>query len=174
MKRIGISVMTLLAILVTFSLLRGAVPAYAQADESMGWLEGTVKDEHDVPLGGWHVTVYNSDGAAIISTESDKGAGGLYTHRNIKPGVYEVRIQGGQNVGERGLELRQQRVWGVVINKGVRSVLNIKLKEGKSREYEEIGNPNVPTQPVMLMTEEIERLKAQIAELKKAIEDLKK
>lgn len=142
------------------------------AEETMGWLEGTVKDESGNPLDKWVVQLYNSDGTEGPSTFSTGSQGGFYSIRNIKPNVYEVRIY--TSIGyssERENELRQQRLFGVAVNKGIRSLLDIKLKEGKSRDFEEVGKPNVQTQKVMLLTEEIDRLKKQVDELVKTSGD---
>ncbi len=138
------------------------------AEEATGWLEGTVKDESGNPLNDWRVGIFNRDGEEKSYTYSKGSQGGFYSIRNIKPNVYEIRVYTVGDSSEYGKEFRQQRLFGVAINTGVRSVLNIKLKEGKSRDFEEVGKPNVQTQKVMLLTEEIDRLKKQVEELEKA------
>ena len=149
------------------------------AEEATGWLEGTVKDESGNPLDKWVVQVYNSDGSKVYNKDrqelwaySTGSQGGFYSIRNLKPNVYEVRIFASQGYpSERENELLPQRLFGVAINTGVRSILNIKLKEGKSRDFVEVGKPNVQTQKVMLLTEEIDRLKKQVKELEKTSGD---
>ncbi len=159
-----------LLVYATFMLSGISLPLVAE--ETTGWLEGTVKDEFGNPLDKWIVQLYNSDGTEGSWSHSIGSQGGFYSIRNIKPNVYEVRIYTSSAwSSERENELRQQRLFGVTINKGTRSLLDIKLKEGKSRDFEEVGKPNVQTQKVMLIMEEIDRLKEQIRKLEKTSGD---
>lgn len=166
MNRFKSSTFALVIIITSISLVFCLPSVRAEEDETMGWLEGTVKDVDGNPLNMWYVGLYDSNGNQRTYKDSKGSLGGLYSIRNIKPGVYEVRVYTSQ-VADRGNELRQQRIWGVAIKKGVRSILDVKLNEGRSRDFEEIGEPSVQTQKVVKLTEEIDQLKAQIEELKK-------
>jgi hypothetical protein len=171
MRRIGIGGLTLGALLAAFALLRAPGVASGQVEDHGGWLEGTVRDENGTPLNNWRVALArNGSEAHSGSSAGDKG--GLYEIRDIAPGVYEVRVTG--EYGDRAGELRQQRIYGVLIKGGVRSKLNIVLKEGRSREFQEVGQPEVPTQNVVMISLELELLKAQVADLQNRIEGLEK
>jgi hypothetical protein len=56
-------------------------------------------------------------------------------------------------------------VSGVAVEAGKRTVLNVKMEAGK--ELQEIGKPATTTQKFVVVSEELERLQAQIDELKK-------
>lgn len=164
MKQIGIGALTLFALLVIIGLLRGPQPAHAQDEQQMGWLEGTLLSAEGKPAPGSNfetsIKLLNKNGEEIAACNPDPQLGGLYTFRNIKPGLYEVRVHPLNLEGNRPI-----RVFGVVVKAGVRTPLNLRHKEGK--EIDEFGQPAVPTQPVIIISQELARLQQQIDELKK-------
>jgi hypothetical protein len=140
-------------------LVCGTLPhaAIAQDDQppAKGWLQGRLLLPTGQPLGfmaSIGVAVTEIDGHRNgISTGPKSDLGGLYEFRDIAPGVYELTVGGG-NVKEA--HARPLRIWGVVIRPGVRSTLNINLKDDEdgSGKLDEIGQPPVPTVPVLIVS----------------------
>ena len=62
-------------------------------------------------------------------------------------------------------KIRPLRVWGIMIKPGVRSLQNLTVHNGEA--VEEIGQPEVATQKVIIISQELARLQAQIDEFKK-------
>jgi len=160
--------MTTILVLGGVTLFRGGVPATAQTDQS-GWLEGTVvsKDGEVITnsvysgLGGATIRGVRQGGGNFEVTSNYK-MGGLFSVRDLKPGIYEISVTNGV---VRGVKHCPQRVFGVLVKPGVRTVLNVKLERGDT--LEEIGEPVVATQPAITVSEELARLQRQIDELKK-------
>lgn len=152
-----------------FLLLRGGVPATAQQAAPTGWLEGTVVSTDGKVINN---PTFNGPGGAFIrglrqgggtfEVTSDYKMGGLFSVRDLKPGIYEVSISNGV---VNGVKHRPQRIFGVVVKPGARTVLEVKLERGET--LEEIGEPAVSTQPAIIISEELARLQRQIDELKK-------
>jgi hypothetical protein len=62
-------------------------------------------------------------------------------------------------------QLRPIHIFGVVVESGKRTVLNLKMHTGM--DLEEIGKPAVAMEKFIVLSDELERLQAQIDELKK-------
>lgn len=73
---------------------------------------------------------------------TDLNMGGLYSFKNLRPGVYNVLVEAGKIVvpGQpRDEAYRPQRIVGVVIKPGQETVLDITLHPGKA--LEQVGAP---------------------------------
>jgi hypothetical protein len=132
-----------------------------------GWIEGTLTDGGGTPpvvAGSLGVpVVLKAEGKDVQSATNPTG-GGFFSFRNLKPGVYELFIESAHHP-DNSDPLRPVHVSGVVVEAGKRTVLNVKMEPGK--ELQELGKPAMTTQKVVLVSEELERLQAQIDELKK-------
>lgn len=137
----------------------------AQTDPNRGWLEGRVHDGEGNPL---HVYVQyrHESGDPDTFVATDRSADGLYTIRDLRPGVYEVLVR------EVPEGYRPQRHFGVLVKPGSRTVLNITLKRGKGME--EIGKPAFNTEPAVHLGSELQELRKQVDDLRKSLEDARK
>lgn len=124
----------------------------AQIDLGKGWLEGVVVNEKGDP--GWDWPDYRG---AVVTLKPRHGKsqhvvielnkGGYYTFRNIRPGIYELFVDRSFiKVDNKWEQFRPQHIFGVVIKRNQRTVLNLKLHQGK--DLEEIGKPTVPTRGI--------------------------
>jgi hypothetical protein len=172
MWQVGCSVLAGIAV----SGALGAVGG-AQENAQLGWLEGTVTNAAGQAIDRqWpcQLTLYPAEGEPV-RTQADTAKGGFFSAKGLAPGVYEVRVDGGTIAGT---SYRPQRIWGVAIAGGVRSVLKITLHEAKTPaekdSFEEIGQPTVPTQPVLFLPDELDRLRKQLDDLTKLVEALQK
>jgi hypothetical protein len=154
-KKFIIGITVTAALLFTVLIPQGSGIADAQDKQQLGWLDGFV-DRNGEPDCGT-VTVL-SKGKQVYRADIDESLNGLYSIRDMRPGIYEIQVRACQ----RGW--RPQRIFGVVVKPGVRSILNVTLHEGK--ELEEIGQPEVPTQPVINISEELTHLQGEIDKLK--------
>ena len=96
--------------------------------------------------------------------QTDLQLGGLYSAKNIKPGVYDITLEKGY-VGST--TYCPERILGVVIKPGQRTVLNIVMDEGQI--YEEIGKPTFVTNMATNVTVQLEQMQKQIDDLKQQI-----
>ncbi len=140
-----------------------------------GWLEGTVLDEQGDPVQGVnslqapHIRGTRRGGGTFDVT-SDAGMGGLYSVRNLQPGVYDLTIPSVRVVTNQGdASYCPQRIFGVTVKPGVRTVLPITLKEGDA--LEDIGQPET-TEQGLLVSQELARLQKEIDGLKAQIKAL--
>jgi hypothetical protein len=154
MKRIGIGTLALMVALTMVSLFRIPQNAHAQDEPQKGSLEGKVRTDSGEPVHAAIRWSRNGDDFGLIF--SDSGLNEVYTINNLPPGIYEVRAE------REGY--RPQRIFGVVIKPGVRSILNVTLHKGQ--DVEEIGQPILSTQPVLVISNELERLQKEIDVLK--------
>lgn len=132
-----------------------------------GWIEGTIIDANGVPpvvagSGGVPITL-KADGEDVHARSNPKG-GGFFAIRNLKPGVYEMFVEA-SHPPDNYDPLRPVRVFGIAVEAGKRTVLQIKVQPG--RELEEIGQPVMTTQKFVVISEELERLQAQVDALTK-------
>ena len=150
--------------------------AFAQNEPGLGWIEGvlvTDKGEPAVSLcagglcNGASLSLRSATGNEI-STENDSDKGGFYTFRNLRPGIYEIFIEESlQYIRGEKIRYRPQHIFGVIVEPNKRIQLNITVHEGKG--LEEIGEPTVVTQKVILISDELTRLQNEIDELKKKL-----
>jgi len=132
-----------------------------------GWIEGTLTDTNGVPpvvAGSMAVPMTLKAEGEDVRAQSNPTGGGFFSIRNLKPGMYEMFVEAA-HPPDSDQALRPVRVSGIAVEAGKRTVLNIKMQPG--RELEEIGKPAMTTQKFVVVSEELERLQAQIDELKK-------
>jgi hypothetical protein len=132
-----------------------------------GWIEGTITDTNGTPpvIGGsLGVPIALKAEGNDVKSASNPSGGGFFAFRNLKPGLYEVFIDAA-HPPDSGQPLRPVHVSGIAVEAGRRTVLNVKMQPGQ--ELEEIGKPTMTTQKFVVVSEELERLQAQIDELKK-------
>ena len=84
--------------------------------------------------------------------------------KNIKPGVYDLTLEKGY---VDVTTYCPERILGVVIKPGQRTVLNIVMDQGET--YEEVGKPAVVTSLATNVTQELEQMQKQIEDLKQQV-----
>jgi hypothetical protein len=138
----------------------------AQEPAAKGWLEGRVVDEDGKAIGdaacgpcGARIRLLGPD---KVAANSEMGANGLFSFRDLKPGVYEVLVDATRK-GE--VRHRPQRLFGVMVKPGARTMLDITVHPGEA--LEEVGKPVFVMQPVVIVSNALDRLQTQIDELKK-------
>lgn len=155
--------------ILTWAVLFVSVSASANAAEP-GWLEGNVKSADNGLVNHINspnlpsVPVYVRgllDGRQVFSVQVQRDLDGLYVARDIEPGNYELLVS---DAGKGSVKLRPQRIFGVTVKPNVRTKFNIRLNPGS--ELEEIGKPSVQTETVVVITERLDEVGKQIAELK--------
>jgi len=132
-----------------------------------GWIEGTLTDTNGTPpvvAGSMGVPIVLKAEGSDVKAESNPTGGGFFAFRNLKPGLYELFIESA-HPPDNNEPLRPVHVSGIAVGAGKRTVLNVKMEPGK--ELQEIGKPAFTTQQFVVVSEELERLQAQIDELKK-------
>ena len=146
-------------------------------DQATGWIEGTVVNDAGQAMSGFSPCANDQSfcqsglevkilGPSRIKTETDTKLGGFYSVRDLKPGIYEALIPMTYAwVNGKGTTFRPQHIHGIVVKPGVRTVLKIVANPGN--EIEDIGQPAVATENVLIISQEIQRLQRQIDELKK-------
>ena len=77
----------------------------------------------------------------VTEAEPKTDMGGLFSMKNLPPGVYEVLVH------------------GVVVKAGVRTMLNVVVNEGA--QLQEIGRP-VATEQALIVARELERPRKQV------------
>lgn len=160
--------------LTALTLLTSTVYAQAPAPPSVdfnpqyGWLEGTITTDQ-----GHSIVENNSSnkqiklvrhGGGAYTIISDPNMGGFYSNNHLKPGVYDVSVPTGYwgNTGSR--PYRPQRILGILIRPGQRTLLNIIMPEGET--LQETGKPAVVSAPATNVADEIARMQKQIDDLK--------
>jgi hypothetical protein len=167
MKVLGGIATAVLVFTLVLGTTRMVTPAVAQ-DSRTAWLEGTVLDENGNPCdGSMTVSVIAPDGRTLGVKMPDANTGGLYSFHDIQPGTYEVRLARNTDHSRA-----PQRVFGVVLLSGQRTILNFVTKPGDG--VIETGHPVVVTQPVIVVSQELARLQARIDELEKELASLKR
>jgi hypothetical protein len=149
LKRLYVFIIPFLLLILSFSVA-------AQDQNQNGWLEGTVHTSDGNPKEV--ILEVFRNGKEVADKLSDGYMDGFFEIRDVKPGVYEIRVK------LVGKGWRPQRIFGVAIKPGIRSTLNIVLNEGSG--IEEIGQPVVATQPVIKISQELTRMQKEIDELK--------
>jgi hypothetical protein len=117
------------------------------------WLEGTVTTPEGLPVNsaktlivsGIQLTLKKSTGEQA-RLETDRLAGGLFSMATLKPGVYDVIV----DTGENGTTFyRPQIIRHVVIKPGVRTFLPIVMHEG--RTLERVTAPAMTATPTQII-----------------------
>ncbi len=156
-------------------LLASAHSAKAQLQPTVdvsqyGWLEGTITNNQGEIISG---QAYTHVGKRIKGTRqgggefyvlTDPQLGGLYSATNIKPGVYDITLEKGY-VGQT--PYCPERILGVVVKPGQRTVLNVVMDQGET--YEEVGKPTFVTNLATNVTQQLEQMQKQIDDLKQQV-----
>jgi hypothetical protein len=157
-------------------------PAPAQGAKAAaaptGVIEGVLLNEQGQPvtLNGVYpttITLVAANGKRE-TTMSDPPKGGFYTFRDVVPGVYEVFVEQsviGMNAPERKT-YRPQRVLGVAVGGGRRTVLNLTVHPGNA--LEEIGKPTLTSENALLVSDELKRLRTDLDALRAQVAALTK
>jgi hypothetical protein len=111
-------------------------------ESASGWLDGVITEPLHKHI-DWQIDLYMG-GQKLAHGASVPHEGDMFSIYDIKPGVYEVRIW----TGFSDTGIRPQRLFGVVIKSGVRSVLPVTLHAGDA--LEEIDQPAVSAGPVII------------------------
>jgi hypothetical protein len=167
------NMMILNSALIAFLTL-GVATASAQSTETNGWLEGTVVDTKGKPvwviayaIPGFNVKAIPSSGNPTES-EPKPDMGGLFGMKNLRPGVYEVWVPATKNADGT---FRAQRIHGVVVKPGVRTMLKIVVTPGD--QLQEIARP-VSTEEALIVAQEILRLARKEEQLQQQVDALQK
>lgn len=143
-----------------------------------GLIEGVLLNEQGDPvtLNGLYpttITLVAANGKRE-ATMSDPPKGGFYTFRGVVPGVYEVFVEKSV-IGMGGPDrktYRPQRVLGVVVGAGHRTVLNLTVHPGNG--LEEIGKPTLTSESALVVSDELRRLRADLDALRAQVAALTK
>ena len=169
---------TKIIVTITFLLAFGH---FAQAQTSAtaidasqyGWLEGTITNSDGVVIANG---MYSGDGKTIkgirqgggeFNVQSNAQLGGLYSAKNLRPGTYDITLEKGY-VGNTAY--CPERIFGVVVKPGQRTILNIVMDQGTT--YEEVGKPNFISAPATNITTELQQMQKQIDDLKQQVASL--
>ena len=144
-----------------------------------GWLEGTITTEQGNPVqeassnfgSGKSIKLVRHGGGAY-TIPSDPSMGGFYSNHTLKPGIYDISVTTGYWGNTGSTPYRPQRILGIVIKPGQRTLLNIVMPQGAT--LEETGKPAVVSAPATNVTEELARMQKQIDDLKQQVAALLK
>lgn len=140
-----------------------------------GWIEGTITNSDGQAI---HSDTYSNDGKHIkgvrqgggeFDVQSDTQLGGLYSVKNLRPGIYDLTISKSY-VGN--VAYCPERIFGLVVKPGERTVLRIVMDQGET--YEEIGKPSVVSAPATNVADELAKMQKQIDDLKQQVTSLLK
>lgn len=168
-----------LALLPCAAHAQSPTPAPTDPAPQYGWLEGTITTEQGNPVqetsSGFGLAksiklVRHGGGAYTIP--SDLSMGGFYSNHTLKPGIYDISVTTGYWGNTGSMPYRPQRVLGIVIKPGQRTLLNIIMPQGLT--LEETGQPAVVSAPATNVTEELARMQKQIDDLKQQVATLLK
>lgn len=144
-----------------------------------GWLEGTITNSDGHPVqDGYTGTVTGKTvklirhGGGAYSVSSDTTMGGFYSLHGLKPGIYDISVTTGYWGNTGSAPYRPQRILGVLIRPGQRTLLNIVMPPGDA--LQETGQSAVVSAPATNVTEELARMQKQIDDLKQQVAALTK
>ena len=171
----------LAALTLVTSAAYAQVPAASTAIPSSqyGLLEGTITNSDGQMisqrnLAGGQVIKGIRQGGGQFEAQSDLNMGGLYSAKNLRPGVYDIVIEKGWVGGQLGSQTPYcpERIFGVIIKPGERAVLKIVMDQGDT--YEEVGKPAMVSAPATNVTGELAKMHKQIDDLKAQVAALSK
>jgi hypothetical protein len=142
---------------------------------------------HNGPTGAMHGVILSNDGRPVnlnagtrgmiisidrrggrhYTAQSDPGVGGEYRVDNLRPGVYDITVPQGLI---DNIYYAPQHIFGIVIYRGVDSVLNITMTPGAN--FQDTGTPPPTTQPAADAGNVIDTDQATIAILKQQVADM--
>lgn len=157
-----------------------AAPATSTDTASQnGWLEGTITNNDGHPVqDGYMGTVTGKTikltrhGGGAYSVLSDTTMGGFYSLHGLKPGIYDISVTTGYCGNTGSTPYRPQRILGVLISPGQRTLLNIFMPPGDT--LQEAGQSAVIFTPATTVTEELTRMQKEIDDLKQQVAALTK
>lgn len=147
----------------------GPLPQY-------GWLEGLVTTDQGHPVvepdftAGKQVKLVRHGGGAY-TIQSDPLMGGFYSNHELKPGIYDVSVTAGRYGNTGSAFYRPQRILGVLIKPGQRTLLNIVMPPGDT--LQETGTTAGVSVQVTTIVAEIAQQQKQIDDLKQQVAALK-
>ena len=169
----------LTALTLLTSIAYGQTPNSLPADSSSqyGWLEGTITTDHGHPveegnLGGGKQVKLVRHGGGVYTIASDQSMGGFYSNHELKPGIYDVSVTTGYWGNTGSQPYRPQRILGILIKPGQRTLLNIVMPKGDT--LQETGQPAVISAPDANVTDQLARMQKQIDDLKAQVAALMK
>lgn len=153
------------------SIAYGQTPTPPQADNNpqYGWLEGTITTDQGHPVvernysSGKQIKLVRHGGGAYAAA-SDPSMGGLYSIHGLKPGIYDVGITTGFWGNTGSSPYRPQRILGLLIKPGQRTLLNIVMPGGDT--LQEAGE-------AATVSAQVTNVAAELAQQQKQIDDLK-
>ena len=164
----SLSVPAALTLLTGTACAQAPTPPPVDFNPQYGWLEGTLTTDQGHPVvennfSNKQIKLVRHGGGAYTVT-SDQNMGGFYSNNHLKPGVYDISVTTGYwgNTGSR--PYHPQRILGVLIKPGQRTLLNIVMPEGET--LQETGQPVVASAPATNVVDEIMRMQKQIDDLK--------
>jgi hypothetical protein len=131
-----------------------------------GVIEGTATGTEGINL-MVNLSARSNAGRTCTGT-SNTSQGGFFELLDCGPGVYTVNVSSPFN--EKGY--RPQRIFGVIVEGGKRTKLEVRMKQGDA--LEEVGTPTMTTQPILDVAAELSKLQAQINELRKQLDASRK
>jgi len=142
-----------------------------------GWLEGTVTTPQGHPVSEANTAIGKQivlvrRGGGTYTLLSDPTLGGFYSNHQIKPGIYDVSVTTGYWGNTGSQPYRPQRILGVVIKPGQKTLLNIVMPEGdvlQQTGQNAILSAAAETGEIAQMQKQLDGLKAQVASLLKAM-----
>jgi len=154
-------------------------PTPTDSASQYGWLEGTIITEQGNPVqeaysnfGPAKSIKLVRHGGGTYTIPSDLSMGGFYSNHTLKPGIYDISVTTGYGSNTGSTPYRPQRILGIVIKSGQRTLLNIVMPQGAT--LEETGKPAVVSAPATNVTEELARMQKQIDDLKQQVAALLK
>ena len=172
-------VLTALAILPCTAHAQASATVSSEPASPYGWLEGTVTTEQGNPVqeGSNNFAVGKSiklirHGGGAYTVTSDMSMGGFYSNRQLKPGIYDVSVTTGYYGNTGSQPYRPQRILGILIKPGQRTLLNIVMPLGAT--LQETGEPAVVSAPATNVTDELAQMQKQIDDLKQQVAALMK
>ncbi len=170
-----LSFLAALPLLTSIAYGQTPTPPPADSNSQYGWLEGTITTDQGHPveennMGGKQIKLIRH-GGGVYTITSDPAMGGFYSNRQLKPGVYDVDVTRGywDNTGSR--PYRPQRILGVLVKPGQRTLLNIVMPEGDT--LQETGEPATVSTSAANVADELARMQKQIDDLKQQVAALK-
>lgn len=164
--------------LAAFMSLAGAIhaqtPTSAATDPSSqyGWLEGTVTTDQGHPVeernmgGGKQIKLVRHGGGAY-AVQSDPSMGGFFSNHQLKPGIYDVSVTTGFWGNTGSAPYRPQRILGLLIKPGQRTLLNIVMPQGET--LQETGEAVVASALATNVADELTKMQKQIDDLKQQV-----
>jgi len=176
------SLATLTALILLPCVVYAQAPTTTATEPSpqYGWLEGTVTTNQGHPVeevylsGSKEIKLVRHGGGAY-TIQSDANLGGFYSNHELKPGVYDISVTSGYyRYTGTAVPYRPQRILGVLIKPGQRTVLNIVMPPGDVLQETSVSagvsvQVNTVAAEIAQQQKQIDDLKQQVAALKASL-----